>query len=196
MNQRIMPGMALATCLLLASAARADSTVLNVGGTIIPQACVLSIEGGGVLDLGDISFNTLDSQNTVALPARSLPASVSCSTPIRVGMQFTDGTRLADAARDVFHITATADTSQQLGWYEVYLLDGQRDGQPDQLWRGSNMSNRAWANDPDNPMAWVHPVTKGQFDIELRPQLMAASQFTASEENHLTGKMIVELQYL
>jgi len=77
--------------LLTLPLAQAASTVeLTVQGRITPLACVPTLSGGGVVDLGRISYQDLNIETGTRLQLRQLSLGISCNGPTRFVLLMTD----------------------------------------------------------------------------------------------------------
>ena len=74
----------------LALNASAQSVDLKVTGTITPAACLPTIAGGGVIDLGPIGAATLNQTSPTQLGNEERNFSIACDAPTKVAIKLTD----------------------------------------------------------------------------------------------------------
>ncbi|MGP9418563.1 DUF1120 domain-containing protein [Ewingella sp. AOP8-B2-18] len=79
-------------CLMAAatSAFAGPTATLRITGTITPGACTPVLGNGGIIDFGATSVDQLPNTGTLALAARSVTATVTCTGATKVAMSFVD----------------------------------------------------------------------------------------------------------
>ncbi|MHC8397955.1 DUF1120 domain-containing protein [Pseudomonas sp. MDT1-17] len=89
----------LAAALLMSCASGAiasESAELSVRGEIVPNACSVSIPGGGVVDYGTLSYTDLIGDETGLMPKsndKTFNINVQCAAPAKVTLTVTDNRR-------------------------------------------------------------------------------------------------------
>lgn len=80
------------TVLALASLpVMAESVNVAVVGTITPSACTPVLGGGGTIDYGSISPDTLSATAYTVLPIKSLPINITCDAPAKIAIRAING---------------------------------------------------------------------------------------------------------
>ncbi|ASG89709.1 DUF1120 domain-containing protein [Salmonella enterica] len=99
---------AASVAMALSAAAHADSTaVLKLQGVLTNDACIPTLDGGGVVDFGTKYINTLSKTETNQLGNKDLNLTISCSSPTKVA--FSVGDDRADSVANV--------TIENVGWF-------------------------------------------------------------------------------
>ncbi|EJL85162.1 DUF1120 domain-containing protein [Pantoea sp. GM01] len=140
----------LAATTLGSMPAMASSVDVGVRGSIAPVSCVPTLSGGGAINYGTITADSLAAGDEyTVLPQKVLTLNIACSSPIKVGMQIVNGrlnthptgNDLAHGAvpappgvklHSGFVSLATAglglDGTRRIGGYSVNLLNPVADG--------------------------------------------------------------------
>lgn len=120
---------ALAIAVASSTMVMANSIDIKIIGTISPSACTPALSGGGVIDYGVITANSLKKDSYTQLDKKQLDFSITCDAPTKVALRAING-RPSTAAGT----TETGDNggptpegiSRQYGDFVVGLgLDGQ-----------------------------------------------------------------------
>lgn len=204
-NHRTLP------CLLGLGFAAAMATVpsvhaaeLIVGGSITPQACTLSLDEEGQIDLGEINLQDIHPQYGLDLAEKEIKASVRCQSITAFGLHFSDTARDDGSTADSFHLISGDDSARKLGTYQAFLSDGLADGKSTRFMRRRNDGmlsglNAIQSNDRGYSIVInnnQHRAEHTTFSIRLTPSLVAGSNFDATQDVALAGQMTVELSYL
>ncbi|MBP0596594.1 DUF1120 domain-containing protein [Herbaspirillum sp. LeCh32-8] len=80
----------LCLCALPLAAHAAPPLELRVTGRIVPDACVPSFIGGGVVDYGVVPSSALSAGSPTLLSRKSVGLNVSCAMPTSVGIRLLD----------------------------------------------------------------------------------------------------------
>ncbi|MCT2766202.1 DUF1120 domain-containing protein [Enterobacter cloacae] len=93
----------LATAVALAStSAFAEPTaVMKVTGTMTNPACTAELGNGGVVDFGTISLGELSATSNNHIGEKTLPVTISCVAPTKVGFSIVDNRRETNAGISV-----------------------------------------------------------------------------------------------
>lgn len=103
MNKQIVLLSALLASLLVSFAARAaETTELQVKGSIRPPACIPSFADGGVVDFGVIKVADLKAGQYTTLPEKQVNFNVSCDQAAKIVLTVTDN-RAASRVTDTFN---------------------------------------------------------------------------------------------
>lgn len=126
MNKQINLLSALAAFLLVSlSAQAADTAELKVRGVIRPPACTPSLAGNGVVDYGTIPAKSLKPGAYTQLPEKQISITVTCSSPIKVALTFTDN-RAASRVSGI--LTHTNQPSQDIHNFGLGTVEGRNVG--------------------------------------------------------------------
>ncbi|TDA48289.1 DUF1120 domain-containing protein [Burkholderia pyrrocinia] len=93
MNKMLRHAMIGALAFLAATSsvyAQTSTTEVRVIGTITPAACTPVLGGGGVIDYGAIDPEILDPTDFTKLAEKSVPLTITCNAPAKVGLKVTD----------------------------------------------------------------------------------------------------------
>lgn len=80
----------ICACAIPALACAGSTAELRVTGRIVPEACVPSFVGGGVVDYGIVPSRTLSADAPSALSRKAVGLSVSCAMPTSVAIRLLD----------------------------------------------------------------------------------------------------------
>lgn len=120
----------IAGALVLASmGSYAASANLTVTGTIIPEACAVTLGNGGVADFGNLSSATVKSSNVstgvnslYVAPPKSISLNVVCSAPTAIALNWTDNrasSRVALNADDNLRFGLGVSNGANVGTYQL-----------------------------------------------------------------------------
>ncbi|GEM_PF-6955177 len=207
-NHRTLPcllGLDLGFAAAMATVPSAHAAELNVGGSITPQACTLSLDEEGQINLGEINLQDIHPQYGLDLPEKEIKASVRCQSTTAFGLHFSDTARDDGSTADSFHLISGNDSARKLGTYQAFLSDGLADGRYTRFMRrrndGGALSGLSAIRSNDRGYSIVinsnqHRAEHTTFSIRLTPSLVAGSNFDATQDVALAGQMTVELSYL
>ncbi|MFL1501608.1 MULTISPECIES: DUF1120 domain-containing protein [unclassified Pseudomonas] len=82
---------ALAVLATTSLSALADSVDVKVIGTITPASCKPTLAGGGVVDYGSISPDSLSDTAYTVLPVKTVALSIICDAPAKVALKPVNG---------------------------------------------------------------------------------------------------------
>lgn len=89
-NQKLAALAFATTAALVSFGAQANSVEVKVTGTITPAACTPTLSGGGTVAYGRISPSLLSDTAYTDLPDHTIPFSITCDLPTKVGLTFVD----------------------------------------------------------------------------------------------------------
>lgn len=110
---------ALLASLILASASNAFAATtaeLKVTGSIVPAACTPKITGEA--NYGSLGQANLGGSSATGLATKSVPYTITCNAPTRIGMKFTDSRASSTAEPNTFGL-GFQGTETKIGYYTV-----------------------------------------------------------------------------
>lgn len=110
-----------ASFLISASAQAATTAELKVTGRITPPSCDLSLDGNGVLDFGDRSFNSLNADGT-KLVEKSVGLQITCDGATRVGLHVVDNRASSKVQKSALNANAWASSNSMITDDFIYGL--------------------------------------------------------------------------
>lgn len=84
------PTLAALGALTAPATVQAQSIAVGIVGKIIPGACTLNINNGGVIDYGDIPAHLLNPTDYTVLPEQHVPLTMQCNAPIKLALKSVD----------------------------------------------------------------------------------------------------------
>lgn len=121
---------ALASILFAAAsgaAFAAETADLSVKGTIKPAACTPTLSGGGIVDFGTISANSLSQTESTVLPTKYVTLNVTCDAATKVGVKTIDN-RAGTVSTSVAQNTKVIPSYSPSNLYGVGAIDGKNIG--------------------------------------------------------------------
>lgn len=112
---------------LVSVGANAATANLTVTGTITPEACAIALTGGGLVDYGSLSSQTVKGYGSYygtdyAAPAKTIGLAVTCSAPTAVSLAWTDNrasSKMAFDAYDAVRFGLGLSGSAKIGAYAL-----------------------------------------------------------------------------
>ncbi|MGF6594890.1 DUF1120 domain-containing protein [Pseudomonas sp. 2835] len=202
----------------VSAGAHANSTDVNISGTITPAACTPSLSGNGQVDFGNITMPDLDPQPGIPdhsiLAPRSLTFSVICDRATRFALVATGNRRDSSSIPlpKAFGLGTTTG-GQAIGFYSATWPDNGAtlDNLPaDTLY--SEDSGSTWLRVPGSGFEHLGDKPESRLGFALRGQTSPSAaqvlnlrldvagwlrnDMTHVDEALLDGHMTIELQYL
>jgi type 1 fimbria pilin len=197
---------------------------LRVKGTIVPASCVPFLQGGGVVDYGNIAAEDLNQTSYTVLEKKEIVFNINCRSHTKVGLKAQDGkgfsqvpgilaaTIGADYTDNYnYGLGATAD-GENIGGYAVNLKPGSfnASGTPvkviTSLDKGTSWIETATGavGQNDNLGSWARtvglivPVSFVTLSgvMEVQAVINKASELTINNDVPLDGLATFELSYL
>ncbi|MFJ5235243.1 DUF1120 domain-containing protein [Pseudomonas neuropathica] len=197
---------------------------LRVKGTIVPASCVPFLQGGGVVDYGNIAAEDLNQTSFTVLEKKEVVFNINCRSMTKVGLKAQDGKGFSQVPGILaatigsdytdnynYGLGATVD-GENIGGYAVNLKPGSFNA------GGASVKN---INSLDNGTTWVETATGavGQTDnlaswssntgtltpisfitlsgvMEVQAVINKASELTINNDVPLDGLTTFELSYL
>ena len=177
---------ALAVLATLSLPALAESIDVRVIGTITPSACTPNLSGGGTIDYGAISPESLSADGYTVLAAKQLDFAITCDAPTKVALKAINGrpnslagasesgTNGAGKAPDGVTLFSTSgvgvvglglDGESKVGGYGIRLAGGTvtADDQPVHTLQ-SNTNTDNWSISADNLGSLFDGYSKLRFN--------------------------------
>jgi hypothetical protein len=197
---------------------------LRVKGTIVPASCVPFLQGGGVVDYGNIAAEDLNQTSYTVLEKKEIVFNINCRGLTKVGLKAQDGkgfsqvpgilaaTIGADYTDNYnYGLGATAD-GENIGGYAINLKPDSFNSAGQPLKAITSLNNGTTWQDTstgavgqaDNVAAWSRPaglVTPVSFItlsgvMEVQAVINKTSELTINDEVPLDGLATFELSYL
>ncbi|WP_411390072.1 DUF1120 domain-containing protein [Pseudomonas sp. MPB23] len=194
------------TLLLAPQAFAASTTDLSVRGSITPSACAPLISGGGVVDFGKMSVNSLNADQHTALPNQSMQLSVRCEAPTFFTLNTIDNRSGSSANHDRWHGLGMTPNDEKLGGSAFHLYNSVADGAAVRVivsddggvsWEPANELNHLWLT-AFARINQLDPIAVQDFDAEIRlfTHIAPADNLTLVDEVPVDGHATVQLKYL
>ncbi|HEM8743179.1 TPA: DUF1120 domain-containing protein [Enterobacter sichuanensis] len=90
--------LATAIALCTTSALAAETTVMKVEGTLTSSTCDVELGNGGIFDFGTLIIRDLSATTNNMLERKSLPVTITCTAPTKVGFKMQDNRSDSNAA--------------------------------------------------------------------------------------------------
>ncbi|MPV68134.1 DUF1120 domain-containing protein [Burkholderia sp. BE17] len=200
----------LAGALVAAGHAQAQTAEIKVAGRIVPNACQLTISGGGVYDYGTIVSDKVGQDDKTALDAKTQTLLVSCNKATKVALSVRDNSSDNHPFRADTEFSLGKDVS---GYYWLTLTNAKGDGYVADILTASPGSNE-WAGSN----GWTTIMTNGLNGIRRHSfaylgssvprayntvtakltvlPIIAWYDIALTDENKMDGSATVELEYL
>ncbi|AZE86505.1 Beta-fimbriae probable major subunit [Pseudomonas orientalis] len=196
----------------------ATSAELIVRGVIKPAACNLSMNGGGIINYGNIPSGTLSQTAYNALTEKTTPITVSCgNTPAQFGLKFVDlqaGSRvpgiltaLGAGYTDAHNFGLGTVAGKKTGGFGVTLKDLRSPTAT--LYPITRISTGAWQNSDGkvafspSQYSWrsgaaATPASISQLTgtIAVRAVINKGQDLDLSRDVTLDGRATLELSYI
>lgn len=209
--------LALATLLMAAApAALANTSQVNVTGTITPASCQITFVNGGTFDLGQIKAMDLDSTRETRLPTESTGFSIDCDAAMRFAISTIDAHEAdnPNAAPEWFSLGTTAN-GEVIGRFSS-SVKAPLAGTDTLYWTRSTDAGATWTASSANYdstafsrgdvlYGWTTaegsnagPVPIQQFaaTLELEPYIAAVSGLTLRDDQSINGGMVLTVKFL
>ena len=192
--------------MLAPQAFAASTTDLSVRGSITPSACAPLISGGGVVDFGKMSVNSLNADQHTALPNQSMQLSVRCEAPTFFTLNTIDNRSGSSANHDRWHGLGMTPNDEKLGGSAFHLYNSVADGAAVRVivsddggvsWEPANELNHLWLT-AFARINQLDPIAVQDFDAEIRlfTHIAPADNLTLVDEVPVDGHATVQLKYL
>lgn len=208
MNRSIRPWAFTLLALNLTPAVAGSTVDLGVTGVITPQACIVSLSDGGLVDFDKIPARTLNTDEFTVLPSQQLALSVSCEGPTLFALVGIDNQPDSSLAPDFFYglgknIHAPAE---RLGSVALSLRGPVGDGAT--LTTLSSLDNGStWYPEPNAyPRKFMgfarlgaqlpEPLRQLVTSLRVDTSISPANTLTLKEEVPLQGSITLDLRYL
>ncbi|WP_102946833.1 DUF1120 domain-containing protein [Stenotrophomonas sp. VV52] len=106
----------------------AQSADVTIAGRISPASCAVTLDNGGVVEMGEIPAKMLNTNSNTVLGPYPLAIAVTCDSPIRYALQGTDNTDTSTAIH--FYGLGLTPAGEKIGGVNVLLTDVIADGVP------------------------------------------------------------------
>jgi hypothetical protein len=216
---------ALTVLSAVAAPAMAESIDVRITGTITPSACTPTVTGGGTVDYGTISGDTLNVTSFTVLDQKTLPFTLTCDSPTRVALQTIDGrsgTAVIPVGSSVLGQAVTASTPMlglgkagdtNIGAFALSIpaasvtIDGSGSNvkslsSSDQGTTWSNNTSE-WVTDTADYFSWGNDgtttptaVTNLAGTLNVQAVINKTSALDLSSEVNLDGMATLEVKYL
>ena len=208
---------AIAALMTTAMSAFAGPTAtLRVTGTITPGACTPVLANNGVIDFGETSVDQLPATGTLALPGKSVTATVTCTSATKVAMSFVDNradsvpthTDEPTAAATAFGLGKAGTIN--IGSYGLSIVNIQGDGTAGDLlmstdkttWSKMTLDTLVNNNTAQQYLTFATTGTTAPkeasvftFDLKATPALSSALTAITDTAN-LDGNATINFEYL
>lgn len=220
-----VPGVLVAAMAIAGISFNANASIdLRVKGTIVPASCVPFLQGGGVVDYGNIAAEDLNQTSFTVLEKKEIVFNINCRSATKVGLKALDGKGFSQVPGILaatigsdytdnynYGLGATAD-GESIGGYAINLKQGS--------FNASGAAVKAITS-LDNGTTWVETATGavGQTDnisswsattglptpisfvtlsgsMEVQAVINKASALTINSDVPLDGLTTFELSYL
>ncbi|WP_367345915.1 DUF1120 domain-containing protein [Stenotrophomonas bentonitica] len=118
--------LALLSSAAASPAAFAQSADVTIAGRISPASCSVTLDNGGVVEMGDIPAKLLKTNSSTVLGPYPLSIAVNCDSPMRFALQGTDNTDTSTAIH--FYGLGLTPAGEKIGGVSVLLTDIIADG--------------------------------------------------------------------
>ncbi|WP_273825864.1 MULTISPECIES: DUF1120 domain-containing protein [Pseudomonas] len=206
--------------LLVAVGGYASAADLLVKGTIIPPACELTLQNGGIVDYKKIDGDSLKPDKYTRLEAKSVPFLVKCKGGTRVGVKTIDnraGSKVPGIVQasinpgygDIYNYgLGTTSGGQRIGGYALIIKKSLANFPlVNTIVSGNNGLN--WKRGDgalgqyQNIMSWsgfmaTHPASVERVSgvLEVQAVINKTSELDIKEAVSLDGSATLELRYL
>ncbi|MBV6827099.1 DUF1120 domain-containing protein [Pseudomonas sp. PD9R] len=195
-----------ATALIsLAPYALATDT-LTVTGTITPAACLPSLSGGGMIDVGKIRAKDLNQTTETQIGSHPIQLTVACDAPIPIALNPIDN-KPGTATNPAYFGLGETNALENLGGFYTAILATQADGV---------MAEPIFSDDGGTSWSSTSSVTPGELlsvasladhstpievamltlGLEIRPMIARADSLTLTDDVTLDGSVTFEVKYL
>lgn len=196
------------------AAAQSTTGVVNIGGSIVPSSCTVTMTGGGIADYGTIAYSTLNQAATKALAAVNVNTEFECTGPTLFAFTLTDNKIASNSRTDLsqsYGLGETADTVK-IGFFVVNTVNAIRDGAAATLVQSSNKTSWSTAGVTSN---WnrvngpgtnvyrafgsgtaVDALTEASIDIAVEPIINSRNVLKLTQDATLDGNATLEITYL
>ncbi|MCA2024459.1 DUF1120 domain-containing protein [Enterobacter sp. K16B] len=215
--------LATAIALCTTSALAAETTVMKVEGTLTSSTCDALLGNGGVFDYGTLSLGELSTTENNKFAQRSLPVTITCTAPTKVGLRMLDNRSESNAGIPVqineYSMSATyytygvGSTSKgvKIGSYGLLLSNAVADGKTvsiivrnddwnADLWKSTSSVPRS---DDFNTMSFAAAgtttpvaITQANFDFLTRLVIRDTTSLAITDDTALDGQATMTLVYL
>ncbi|PYY90516.1 hypothetical protein DNK59_04055 [Pseudomonas sp. TKO26] len=210
---------ALAVLAATSGAVMADSVDVRVIGSIQPSACKPSLAGGGTLDYGIITPQSLKTSDYTILDKKQVQLAITCSAPTKVALVSRTGRpgtaldAMLQSPQDIAYAPGDLGSAfglglangKAIGGYNLFLNDVTADGtavltirqHDDKTW-GSVDGNlvhgsmQSWTTGGNQPVSF----TTLSGTISAQAYINKASELDLSKPIQLDGLATLELVYL
>lgn len=200
-------------CLMAAAlnAVAGPSANVQVKGTVVQGACTPVLANSGTIDLGEISPTQLPATGALAISAKNISATVTCSSPQKVIFSVTDNRHGAFPATATnqycqFGMGQTAD-GKAIGYYEIRPNTAVGDGTAGDLLKSANktswskMSGPYRINDTNEYFTYAQTgttipkaITNISLNLNVAPYIDSEMR-NASDLVTLDGNTTLNLEY-
>jgi type 1 fimbria pilin len=215
---------AAAATFIVTSPAQAQSVTLGVTGTLKPTSCVPALNGGGMLDWGNISTSRIQPEAPTKLDRKQLGFSIKCDGKTPVAIKLVDNRSesavsgiafagLDSVLTDAYILGLGVVGGKGIGSYFVALATATvaGDGAPVASLHRLGHSDTWYAMQPGvhgvmnktYRYTWgaVESTTPGAFasitgELSVTPFLNKGSELPNENEIALDGSLSLELEYL
>jgi hypothetical protein len=203
-------------CGLVNSAFAADTADLTVKGTLLVGSCTPTLDGGGVVDYGQMPISDLSAVTANDLKAKTVNLTVSCDSAMKVGFNVTDDNASTAAgklgpieAANAFGLGATAD-KVNIGSYSLDIASVSYDGNVGDVitstdngttWAKSAgdvpntagaVYSAAAAGTDDTPVA----ITTATYGVNVDAVVQDTKTLNITDDTDLDGQATFTLVYL
>jgi type 1 fimbria pilin len=201
----------LVTALLLACAPVAFATPdLSVTGVITPSACTPFLSSAGIIDFGKLPAKDLNKTIPTRLPLATLQLAVMCNGPTSFALQMEDDQKDSSSNPITMFGLGKTQNAENIGNYLIDLKNPVADSAPTTEIHSLDGGN-SWlpaAGQVVTPLLMVAfgdqssglwapiPIIQLTADIRVNAQINPAENLTLNQEVPITGKAIIEVQYL
>lgn len=198
----LLTGLLFAPALLAAS-----NTQLAVNGAITPNACQLNLTGGGDIDHGKVSAQTLNADQYTSLPTVVIDMEVVCEGSTLLAFNTVDNSSGSSAINDNWHGLGMVNDEEKLGSVYLGIINSQADDMPagailsrdggatwmPTTYLGHNgMTAIALTSQPLVPAA----LTTLKAQLRFNTMIARANDLTLTDEVPLDGHITVQMKYL
>lgn len=189
----------------------AQSTDLSITGRILPGACNVTLDGGGIADFGDISTRDLNEDAVTDLEPVHLAMNVTCESETRFAFQGVDNSGDSSITPDRYGLGLTP-AEEKIGSANLRLIDTTLDGYKGYATSSTN-NGESWSSSNDVPGTIGMNLLRGfnaesgtftgpkavetlQSTLEVLATIAPTNDLTFSGDVPINGSVTINLIYL